>query len=385
MIQVSYDQARSNIETWLDALLGITPEWAKNPNIDQYITNFGIVFIAISIIIFIIIYKKSQDKTEVFKDQSLPKIEILFEQGKEPYLGYAPLKKVRHEIMYGVDGRHGQYTGRFKIQNLDEAQGIDKVQVRLIDVTPSQEWIKSLPLPLRLKDDKLRLQEFDINPGDDIYMEVFDYFCQGQTSWPKLVLLHPLGDRQIEAEEGIHYNEKEPIVFKVKISSQNSGKPIIKKFRFDPSQDDANMWVDMGDPKKLEPKNKELLRSIVSLVLKYDLRIKDSSYKPASVEYLKSKVQDMEDEFEIMLTKPEVAETCRLKQSILCLRNRYSNILGVMNTVSFNDEEKRKAMKFGTPDIMSFEEYKDYLANIKDEYEQDRNDLFALCDYNYEE
>ena len=130
---------------------------------------------------------------------------------------------------------------------MSKKEAIKNIKVELSEVTPPQNWITHLPLPLRFQHDKKARQEMDLNIDGEIMVEVFEYCYSPKNEInERFVLLHSLNDRLIEI-----YVRIVPMQFKIKITSENGGESIIMHFNFNPKEEDENKWV-MSDEKEAD-------------------------------------------------------------------------------------------------------------------------------------
>ncbi len=137
------------------------------------------------------------------------------------------------------------YTLRIGVKSKNEADTIKKVEVKLKEISPSIKGLYGLPLPLHFMHNNTppMIEQKDIQPLDEIFIDVLNYFVLPEKQQQNFLRITHIVDG-ISGDIPINKYK-----LKINVTSENSGT-LIKYITFDPEKDDENMWVMLDGKEK---------------------------------------------------------------------------------------------------------------------------------------
>jgi len=180
------------------------------------------------------IYNEQQDtidslrKTiESLEGQQLTRLEVTFEKGVRPWVLDRPATANNQEFIF-----------RIELMNLGSDM-IKNARVRLLNIDPLPDDSFDVPCDLLIDDKNIRKTD---NQGEGEFVSVFKYLFHNRSK-DGTDHLWMIGS---ENNKGINMPLQEYEI-KIIVSSENSGDPITKHFRFDPIKRNPKVMMEMID------------------------------------------------------------------------------------------------------------------------------------------
>ncbi len=222
MTQIPIGEAISNFQTYFN-FFGLNPGWVQGENTDTKFFILGLFLVGIAFAIGWF-WPSTGNKG--------PKFEILFEQGKEPFLWSSSQ----------------EYICRFGIVNSGDMT-LNDLQVKLHEINPHPDktiFGSPLVLPCYLRfqhDEGVLLERYfryktheTLHPKDKMFINVCYCLKRISDSVDNVEILTTNSSDYLR----LHSRAYE---FKILVSSENGGSKFLD-FRYDPEQEDEkNVWV----------------------------------------------------------------------------------------------------------------------------------------------